>query len=310
MSRKPRIHLPGGIYHVMLRGNGGQAIFFSDSDRQVVYSLLEEGIERFDYRVHAFCLMSNHMHFALQVGELPLSKIMQNLSFRYTRHINQQQKRMGHLFQGRYKALLVDEERYLLGLIRYIHQNPLRADLVKDLKNYPYSSHLCYLESEQKDWVYRDRVYQRFGKSKRVAIRKYAAFLDEKEEDPSLFRKGEVKPDIIGDDGFAKRALRSAEEKVQLALKWEDILQVVGAVLQVNPEVLKMLGKQRKNALARAFVALFAEEFLVAPFQKVARFFNRDIVTISEGVGRLKNRLSLDSQLKEQYETIRNQLTI
>ena len=310
MSRKPRIHLPGGIYHVMLRGNGGQAIFFSDSDRQVVYSLLEEGIERFDYQVHAFCLMSNHMHFALQVGELPLSKIMQNLSFRYTRHINQQQKRMGHLFQGRYKALLVDEERYLLGLIRYIHQNPLRADLVKDLKNYPYSSHLCYLESEQKDWVYRDRVYQMFGKSKRVAIRKYAAFLDEKEEDPSLFRKGEVKPDIIGDDGFAERALRSAEEKVQLALKWEDILQVVGAVLQVNPEVLKMLGKQRKNALARAFVALFAEEFSVAPFQIIARFFNRDIVTISEGVGRLKNRLSVDSQLKEQYETIRNQLTI
>ncbi len=85
-----------------------QYIFFSDSDRQVVYSLLEEGIERFDYRVHAFCLMSIHMHFALQVGELTLSKIMQNLSFRYTRHINQQQKRMGHLFQGRFKALLVD----------------------------------------------------------------------------------------------------------------------------------------------------------------------------------------------------------
>ena len=126
---------------------------------------------------------------------------------------------MGHLFQGRYKAILVDEERYLLGLIRYIHQNPLRADLVKDLKNYPYSSHLCYLESEQKDWVYRDTVYQRFGKSKRVAIRKYAAFLDEREEDPSLFRQGETKPDIIGDDSFAERALRSAEEKVQIALK-------------------------------------------------------------------------------------------
>jgi putative transposase len=100
MPRKPRIHLPGGFYHVMLRGNGGQDIFFTNEDREKFYDLLEEGTKRYDYFVHAFCLMLNHVHLLLQQGSYPLSKPLQNVSFRYTRWINKCQKRTGHLFQG------------------------------------------------------------------------------------------------------------------------------------------------------------------------------------------------------------------
>ncbi len=117
MARKPRLHVAGGLYHVMLRGNGGQAIFFADADRYHLYLLLQEGIERYGHRVHGFCCMSNHIHLAVQVADIPLAKIMQNLSFRYTRWINQRKKRVGHLFQGRYKAILVDAEGYLLQLV-------------------------------------------------------------------------------------------------------------------------------------------------------------------------------------------------
>ncbi len=85
MARKPRLHLDEGIYHVMLRGNGGQEIFFDDEDRLHFYLLLQQGVERYKYRVHGFCLMSNHVHLVLEVGAQPLAKIMQNLSFRYTR---------------------------------------------------------------------------------------------------------------------------------------------------------------------------------------------------------------------------------
>ena len=109
------------------------------------YHLLQEGYQRFDHRIHAFCLMSNHVHLAIEVGAIPLAPIMQNISFRYTRWINQRQKRMGHLFQGRYKALLVDQENYLSALIRYIHLNPIRAGVVKELVEFPWSSHLAYL---------------------------------------------------------------------------------------------------------------------------------------------------------------------
>jgi len=111
MARRLRYHLPGGTYHVMLRGNDGQDIFFNDRDRSKMCLLIQEGVERFGHRVLAFCFMSNHVHLAIQVGQINLSRIMQNLSFRYTRHINWERKRIGHLFQGRFKSILVDSNR-------------------------------------------------------------------------------------------------------------------------------------------------------------------------------------------------------
>ncbi|ABQ27057.1 transposase [Geotalea uraniireducens] len=98
MARKPRIHLPGGLYHVIFRSNGGQPVFLTEDDRYRFYLLLQEGTCRFGYRVHAFCLMTNHIHIALQAGDIPLSRGMHNLSFRYTRWINWREKRTGHLF--------------------------------------------------------------------------------------------------------------------------------------------------------------------------------------------------------------------
>jgi REP element-mobilizing transposase RayT len=121
MPRRPRVHFPGAVYHVILRGNDRGDIFFDDLDRFRFYLLLQEGVERFKSRVLAFCLMTNHVHLAIQVDQIPLSHIIQNLSFRYTRWINWRKHRVGHLFQGRYKAFLVDQDSYLLELIAYIH---------------------------------------------------------------------------------------------------------------------------------------------------------------------------------------------
>ena len=139
MARKPRLHVPGGLYHVILRGNAKQDVFFSAGDRKYFYELLAEGVLRFGYRVHAFCLMSNHLHLALQAGEDSLSSAMQNLSFRYTRYLNARLGRVGHVFQGRFKAYLVDQDRYGLALVRYIHLNPVRAKTVRQPGAYAWS---------------------------------------------------------------------------------------------------------------------------------------------------------------------------
>ena len=117
MARKPRIHFTGAFYHVMLRGNSGQDIFFSSEDRVRFCFLVQEGVGMYGHRIHAFCLMDNHIHLLIQVGEIPLAKIIHNLSFRYTRYINVSQKRTGHLFQGRYKAILINADNYLLQLV-------------------------------------------------------------------------------------------------------------------------------------------------------------------------------------------------
>lgn len=147
MARKPRLHFPDACYHIIVRGNGGQDIFFDDDNRNHFLSLVEDGVERFSHRVHCYCLMSNHVRLVIQVADIPLSCIMQNLSFRYTRYINLKTQRIGHLFQGRYKALLIETDSYLLELARYIHNNPVRAKKVQVASDYQWSSHSEYVKS-------------------------------------------------------------------------------------------------------------------------------------------------------------------
>ena len=113
MALRRRYHYPGATYHVMLRGNDGQPIFFSDDDRCRLCLLIQEGCERYGHRILSYCFMTNHIHLAIQVDQVNLSRFMQNISFRYTRYVNWKMKRIGHLFQGRFKSVLVDSGYYL-----------------------------------------------------------------------------------------------------------------------------------------------------------------------------------------------------
>ncbi len=217
MARKPRIHLPGGLYHVVLRGNGGQDVFLTDADYCRFYLLLQEGTFRFGYRVHAFCLMANHIHLALQVGEIPLSGGMQNLSFRYTRWLNWREKSSGHLFQGRYKAVLVDGDTYLLELVRYIHLNPVRAGMVTKPEEYPWSGHRAYLGKEALPWLTAGWTLAQFGNSAAKARAAYLAFVSEGSGEghrPDFHGSG-VDSRLLGDDSFMEKCLACSEKRVR-----------------------------------------------------------------------------------------------
>ena len=201
-----RIHFPGACYHVILRGNGGQDIFFNKKDRSRFFLLLQEGIERYGHRIHAFCLMTNHVHLAVQVGDIHLSRIMQNLSFRYTRFINRHKKSMGHLFQGRYKALLIDVDSYLLELIRYIHLNPVRARIAQSPDEYPWSSHKAYVGKEKIEWLTTDWLLGQYSKRLVNARKEYVEFINRgmPEGHRKEFHRGSFEGRILGDDGFIR----------------------------------------------------------------------------------------------------------
>ena len=124
----------------------GSMYFFSDADRCRMCWLIQDGVERFGHKVHSFCFMTNHIHLAIQVDKINISRVMQNLAFRYARYINRNERRIGHLFQGRFKSILVDSSHYLRKLVRYIHLNPVRAGLVNKAKTYLWSSHQSYLQ--------------------------------------------------------------------------------------------------------------------------------------------------------------------
>jgi putative transposase len=139
MARRPRLFAPGLLYHVIARGNQRQLTFLTDRDYHAYLVRLAAYHTRYSVKLYAYCLMPNHVHLLLQTSEVPLAKFMQGLQQSYTQRFNRVHGQVGHLFQGRYKAIVCERDEYLLTLIRYIHLNPVRARLVDDPETYPYS---------------------------------------------------------------------------------------------------------------------------------------------------------------------------
>ena len=283
MARKPRIHYPGAYYHVILRGNGGQDIFFSKKDRTKIYLLLQEGTERFEHRIHAFCLMGNHVHLVIQVGDIPLSKIMQNVTFRYTRYINTRKKRIGHLFQGRYKAILVDADTYFLELVRYIHNNPVRAKLTKTADQYMFSSHRAYLGIDTLPWLTSDYVLAQFAKHKSKAKKLYHDFVlkGSTEDYRQEFYRGGHESRILGDDRFSEKALAKAAEKYTRKLFLEDVVEAVCAYYNITIDLLTDPGKTRPASEARSVIALLVQEKDNLKLTALGKYLKRDLATLS-----------------------------
>ncbi|HXT02422.1 MAG TPA: transposase [Elusimicrobiota bacterium] len=145
VPRSARIHYPGAIYHVMARGVDGRTVFVDDNDRQNFLQTVLSVKNDARFSVLAYCLMDNHFHFAIKVGAMPLSAVMHRLLTSYVVKFNARHERTGHLFQARYKSVLCLDDAYLIALVRYIHQNPVRAGLVMDPSAWPWSSHRAYL---------------------------------------------------------------------------------------------------------------------------------------------------------------------
>lgn len=291
MARKPRLHVPGGLYHVILRGNARQDIFLAPQDRHAFYDLLAEGVARFGYRVHAFCLMTNHLHLALQAGDQALSVGMQNLAFRYTRHLNARLKRAGHLFEGRFKAYLVDQDRYGLALVRYIHMNPVRARMVKQPAAYAYSSHRAYLGLKVLPWLTTDWVLGQFGSRADSARIHYARFVDDgkAEGHSKTFYGGQADTRIVGEEDFVKVILKS-EPAHHRAPPVNELISYACHSYGLTRKALLAAGRTRQPAEARALIAWLALKTQATPLTALAQTFGRDISTLSHALSRIEQR--------------------
>src|SRR6266540_1795128 len=173
MARPLRLAMPGGLYHVMVRGNERKDIFRDDADRLRYLDRLAHYREKFGFRLLAYCLMDNHAHLVIEAGLNPLSKVMAGLQSSYTQYFNRRHDRAGHLFQGRYKAFLVEEDRYALALIRYIHENPVKAHVVERPDQYVWSSDRYYRRGRRPGWLDLDRVLRMLGNRRSAAVREY-----------------------------------------------------------------------------------------------------------------------------------------
>jgi len=313
MPRKPRLHYPGAVYHVILRGNSGQDVFFDAGDRKRFFLLLQESVVRFGYRIHAFCLMTTHTHLAIQVGDIALSRIMQNIGFRYTQFINRKYRRTGHLFQGRYKALLIDADSYLLELIRYIHLNPVRAGMVRSPDEYPWSSHSSYCGgSPCPPWLTMDWALAQFARTSEAAIKRYRAFIEDGlgEGHRQDFHRGSFEGRALGDDAFIDQALRQAEEVRVVDMTLDQVIESVCSVYQLTAAELSKAGKAQPAAEARALAALVVRNCESLSLVKLAEFLKRDLSGLSQAARRLERRIETDGLLARKLEEVSGNLRI
>ncbi|WP_321368782.1 transposase [uncultured Desulfuromusa sp.] len=311
MARKPRLHFPGAVYHVTLHGNGNQQVFFDATDRTRFLLLIQEGIEKFGHKVHAYCLLPNKLQLVIEVDEVPLSRIMQQLGFRYTRWFNDWHHQAGHLFQGRYKAILINPETYLLNLVREVHLAPVRLHLETDPMRYGWSSHRAYCGREAVLWLSRDRTFLQIEETGVRALMKFHAYVNEGLETtaPIDFNRGsESDPRILGDDEFVRGVLKLSRQKYQPKVKPEKVLQIVLDRYKITEEELAAPGKNRHNSEARAFLAWLYLETGCGTMTALGERLGRDVSSLSSGVRRLQLKAKKDAKTADKYQKLMNRV--
>ncbi len=179
MARKQRIHYEGALYHIIARGNNKGYIFKCDEDKDLYLEKVFTYVEKYGGRLYAYVIMDNHCHLLIEAGDLPVSKIMQLIQQTYTSAYNRKYKHSGHVFEQRFKSILCEKDAYLLALVRYIHQNPVRAQIGE--LDYAYSSHKLYMNYDSKHCSVAE-VLGLFSANKKKAIQLYYAFVSKADD--------------------------------------------------------------------------------------------------------------------------------
>lgn len=308
MARRARVHFPGALYHVISRGNRRQTIYKDDEDRHRFQVLLGEMVERHSVTLYSYVLMPNHFHLLLEVGRTPLSKGMQILLYRYTRHYNQRYRKIGHLFQGRYQAILCDRNSYMMELIRYLHLNPVRAGLISDPSRYRWSSHGEYLRGKSTTGLALDHALALWGARRGQAMRSYRQFIHDGMRDGHRQEYYEVKEQqYLGDDGFVAavhQAIEEQEENRPVKIAMGDVLKEIARRAGVSDSVVLNKGRERIGSRLRAEAAYVGREVGGISLTEAAKYLGRDISTMSLAIKRLEEELRSDRQRRSRLEAI------
>ncbi len=278
MARPLRIELAGGFYHVTSRGDRREAIYLDDHDRGEWLGVFGEVCDRFHWRCHAYCEMTNHYHVVVETPDANLSKGMRQLNGVYTQRFNRRRGLAGHLFQGRFKAILVERDAYLLELARYVVLNPVRAGMVRDVSAWEWSSYQAMVGlASSPPWLETDWVLGQFGQERSQARVQYAAFVGAGVAEPSVW-EGLRHQIFLGSEAFAERFAGAAK-------KLEALREVPRAQRKPLAKPLAEFERDygiRREAMARAFLTG------VYTMQEIADHFHVHYATVSRAVRRLE----------------------
>jgi len=251
MGRSWREEYKGGLYHVIARGNNKEYIFKEDIDKEYFIEQIKETVEGMGYRVYGFVLMDNHYHIIIQTMDRKLQEIMHQINNKYSKYYNSKYKRIGHVFQGRYKAILVQDERYLVELLRYVHQNPVEAHICKTVEEYKWSSDIFYRKNLN-GFISTNVILDMLDKDREEAIKKYRELMLEKVE------ADYEKVKVIGDEAYQ---LMCSSKKKSVERKRLDEILIDTGISTEDYQLVKEGSRKRsltsyKVEYARAALAL------------------------------------------------------
>lgn len=282
MPRPPRLHVPGGCYHVILRGNHREPLFGDCRDRDVLNGIVSDALSRCGCRIHAFCWMSNHLHALIQISDQPLGKAMQRIAMRYSRYRHKRLDTTGHLFERRYRAKLVDVDEYLLTLIRYIHLNPVKAHLVRDPADFPWSSHRAYLGTESLSWLTTDFGLALFSTDLLQARAAYSRFLNIPPRDDDLEDESHPKDRrVLGSDRFIN-SIPFVPYKPRSPLTLEQLSKRICAQHALSLQLVRSRSAARSLTPVRIEILEQAIDLRIATLTEVASYLNRNPSTLSK----------------------------
>lgn len=273
MARPLRIELSGGLYHVTSRGDGREDIYFSDADRRAWLELFGNVCGRFNWVCHAYCQMTNHYHVVVETPEANLAQGMRQLNGVYTQYVNRAHGRFGHVFQGRYKAILVEKDSHLLELARYVVLNPVRAGMVRAAGAWRWSSYRATTgEEEAPAWLQTDWILGQFGARRRAAVERYVDFVRAGVGLPSLWEglRGQI---YLGSEAFI------AAMQKRLAAR-ERLDEIPRAQRRPLAKPLAQYAKQHDRPTAMALAYLSGDHTMKA----IAEHFGVHYSTVSRAV--------------------------
>jgi putative transposase len=319
MARPLRIAFPGAYYHVMNRGLARQPIFADRTDRAMFLRLLVECCEMWGVRILAYCLLDNHYHLLLETPQPNLSRVMRHLDGVYTQRYNRRHGRDGPLFRGRYTAIVVEAERYLLAVVQYIHRNPVTAGLARTPEGYEWSSCRWYAsEGKVPGWLDREQLLRRFPRRNRRVLF-LALMRGGVEEMVQSFYARDRRPPILGSPPFVER-LRQRVVKGAFSLTEvpearaffrpdaETCLRVVGEAYGTDREAL-LRSRQGQRNEARAMAMYVCRQFGGMMLPEIARVFKvAGYFTVRSGIARARAELNKGGVIVRRFAQIRRRL--
>jgi putative transposase len=287
MPRKPRIEYSGAFYHVITRGNQKQKIFKDQQDYEKYLQLVASYKQRQHFHLYAYVLMSNHIHLLIETQDVPLSKILQGINQSYTMHFNRKHRTVGHLFQGRYKAILCDRESYLLSLVKYIHQNPVRGKITETPSRYRWSSDRAYRSRSGGDGlVDTETVLRMYSENRSRARARYEAFMDDGVTVKKQAVYATIDQRLLGDDRFVDRVVEEHGRPVKKERRKREftLQQLAGAVAdagEIEVTDLRGSGRLREIAQGRAVFTILAKEYGYRGTE-IAEFLRKDPTAVTQ----------------------------